>query len=189
MKYIVLLRGINISGKNKISMATLKQVLEINNYQDVLTYLNSGNIILKTNKDKNEIIADIHKLIKENFNLEIPVYVISYENLQDIYVNLPPFCLRNTKEFYNNIIFIIDPLKSKDVINVIGNITDDIDKIQEYKNIIYWSYDLKKYQKSNWWKKTASIDFKDLLTIRTVNTIKNILELCNGKIKSEKNRR
>ena len=44
MKYIVLLRGINISGKNKISMAELKSELD-KNYQNVLTYLNSGNVI------------------------------------------------------------------------------------------------------------------------------------------------
>ena len=46
MKYIVLLRGINISGKNKISMIKLKNILEKNNYTNVITYLNSGNIIL-----------------------------------------------------------------------------------------------------------------------------------------------
>ena len=40
MKYIVLLRGINISGKNKIAMNELKNVLESNNYSDVITYLN-----------------------------------------------------------------------------------------------------------------------------------------------------
>lgn len=53
-KYIVLLRGINISGKNKISMAELKEVLENNNYENVKTFLNSGNIIIdsKSNKDK-----------------------------------------------------------------------------------------------------------------------------------------
>ena len=38
MKYIVLLRGINISGKNKISMNELKEELLKNNYTDVLTY-------------------------------------------------------------------------------------------------------------------------------------------------------
>ena len=41
MKYIVLLRGINISGKNKIAMSELKNSLESNNYSDVITYLNS----------------------------------------------------------------------------------------------------------------------------------------------------
>ena len=41
MKYIALLRGINISGKNKISMSELKRALEENGYENVSTYLNS----------------------------------------------------------------------------------------------------------------------------------------------------
>lgn len=45
MQYIALLRGINISGKNKISMNDLKKELEENEYKNVSTYLNSGNII------------------------------------------------------------------------------------------------------------------------------------------------
>ena len=52
MKYIVLLRGINISGKNKISMEELKKYLIENEYQSVYTYLNSGNIILVMNQIK-----------------------------------------------------------------------------------------------------------------------------------------
>lgn len=44
-KYIVLLRGINISGKNKISMSELKIELEKLGYSNVITYLNSGNVI------------------------------------------------------------------------------------------------------------------------------------------------
>ena len=178
MKYIVLLRGINISGKNKISMSDLKRELELNNYKNVITYLNSGNIILESNKDKNFISSNIHTIIKENFNLEIPIYVITYDELKDICNNLPEFSLVENKETYNNIIFIMEPLKSNDVIHEIGSKTNDIDIIEEYKNIIYWSYDLKRYQKSNWWKKTASTSIKDMITIRTVNTIKNIIRLC-----------
>lgn len=44
-KYIALLRGINISGKNKISMSELKKEFEILGYENVVTYLNSGNVI------------------------------------------------------------------------------------------------------------------------------------------------
>ena len=45
MKYVALLRGINISGKNKISMSELKSEFENNKYQNVITYLNSVNVI------------------------------------------------------------------------------------------------------------------------------------------------
>ena len=48
MKYIVLLRGINISGKNKIAMSELKKVLEENGYKNIKTLLNSGNVILES---------------------------------------------------------------------------------------------------------------------------------------------
>ena len=54
MKYFVLLKGINISGKNKISMEELKKYLIEKEYQSVYTYLNSGNIILESNKSNKE---------------------------------------------------------------------------------------------------------------------------------------
>lgn len=72
MKYIVLLRGINISGKNKISMSELKKVLEENNYKNVITYLNSGNVILESESTKEYISKNIHNIIKDTFNLDIP---------------------------------------------------------------------------------------------------------------------
>ena len=64
MKYIVLLRGINISGKNKISMAELKNELS-KKYQNVLTYLNSGNVILDSDKDKEYVMNDIYNIIQK----------------------------------------------------------------------------------------------------------------------------
>ena len=66
MKYIVLLRGINISGKNKISMCELKKTLEENNYKNVITYLNSGNIILESKTTKEDITNNIYNIIMYN---------------------------------------------------------------------------------------------------------------------------
>ena len=77
MKYIALLRGINISGKNKISMSELKKVLEENKYQNVVTYLNSGNVIFESNiNDEETIMQDIYNIVKDKFNLEIPIFII-----------------------------------------------------------------------------------------------------------------
>ena len=107
MKYIVLLRGINISGKNKISMEELKKYLIENEYQSVYTYLNSGNIILESNElNKENIVKNIHSLIKEKFDLEIPVFVISYLELENLLSNSPSWWGTGNKEIYDNIIFI-----------------------------------------------------------------------------------
>ena len=179
MKYIVLLRGINISGKNKIAMSELKNSLESNNYSDVITYLNSGNVILNSDNSKEYIVNDIKTLIKKKFNLEIPVYVIDYLELKDILEHNPNWWGTNNKEIYDNIIFVMPPISSKDVFDSIGEPSKDIDKVEEYNNIIFWSFDLNNYKKSNWWKRTVTESVKDEITIRTANTMKKILELCN----------
>ena len=177
MKYIVLLRGINISGKNKISMSELKNEL-LKNYQNVLTYLNSGNIILDSDKDREYIMHDIYNMIKKRFNLNIPVFVITSSELEDILKNSPEWWGTSNKETYDNLIFIIPPTKYEEVYNTIGEPKENIDQIMEYNNSIFWTFDLKNYRKSTWWIKTASTSIKDKITIRTANTMKKILELC-----------
>ena len=179
MKYIALLRGINISGKNKISMSELKKVLEENKYQNVVTYLNSGNVIFESNiNDKEAIMQDIYNIVKDKFNLEIPIFIISALELEDILNNNPKWWGTDNKEIYDNLIFIIPPIKYEDVYNAIGEPKEDIEKIKEYNNSIFWSYNLKNYKKSNWWNKTASTNIKDNITIRTANTMRKILEIC-----------
>ena len=181
MKYIVLLRGINISGKNKISMSELKLELEKNKYQNVSTYLNSGNVIFESNiNNKEDIMKDIYKIIKNKFNLEIPIFVMTSLELEDILNNNPKWWGTENKEIYDNLIFIIPPTRCEEVYNTVGEPSKDIDKIGEYNNVIFWSFDLKNYRKSNYWVKTASTDIKDKITIRTANTMRKILEICKG---------
>lgn len=57
MKYVLLLRGINVGGKNKVSMAELKDLISQLGYENVITYINSGNIIFDANDNK-ETVSD-----------------------------------------------------------------------------------------------------------------------------------
>ena len=179
MKYIALLRGINISGKNKISMAELKLELEKLGYKNVFTYLNSGNVIFDANKSKEELTKEIYLMIKEKFNLDIPIYVTTALELENIINNSPTWWGTDNKDIYDNIIFVISPTTVEEVHKVVGEASKNIDKLQNFNNVIFWSFDLKNYRKSNWWVKTASTSIKDKITIRTANTIKKVLELCN----------
>ena len=71
MKYIALLRGINISGKNKIAMSELKKEFTNLGYKEVVTYLNSGNVIFESDiKDKNVIKSNI-QIMKKYKNIKI----------------------------------------------------------------------------------------------------------------------
>ena len=102
MKYIVLLRGINISGKNKVDMKTLKEELLKNNLNNVITYLNSGNIILETNLNKEELTNLFTKILETKFNLNIPIFILNLKELEEIYLNSPTYYLTKDKNTYYN---------------------------------------------------------------------------------------
>lgn len=179
LKYIILLRGINISGKNKIAMSELKNVLQESGFNNVTTCLNSGNVILESNIESRETLGrKIAEIIKEKFQLEIPVFVTTQVELEDVLNNSPDWWDTNDKNIYDNLIFVIPPSNYKEIFTTVGEPSKNIDKIQEYKNHIFWSFDLKNYKKSNWWIKTASTNIKDKITTRTANTVKKILNLC-----------
>ena len=177
-RYVALLRGINISGKNKLSMAELKKGFEKLAFEEVKTYLNSGNVIFSSDEDDTKKFTNqIEVMIKEQFELDISVFVISSEALEDILKNAPDWWGNDNKEIYDNLIFIISPAKFSDVYNEIGEPKKELEKIENYKEVIFWSFSRKDYQKTNWWSRTASSNINTQLTIRTANTIRKIANM------------
>lgn len=175
-RYIAFLRGVNISGKNKVPMAELKKGFENLGFEDVKTYLNSGNVIFSSDKDEiNSFTSRIEIMIQNQFCLDIPVFVISKETLEDILYNAPNWWGNENKEIYDNLIFVIPPATFTDVYNEIGEPKEEIEKIKDYKEAIFWSFSRKDYQKTNWWPKTAGANISSKLTIRTANTVRKLV--------------
>jgi len=81
-KYIVLLRGINVGGKNKLPMAELRTLLSENGYENVTTYIQSGNILLNATKTVAEINEHIKHLLKQQFDYNIPVVTLLLKKLK-----------------------------------------------------------------------------------------------------------
>ncbi|WP_302625245.1 DUF1697 domain-containing protein [uncultured Eubacterium sp.] len=175
-RYIAFLRGINISGRNKVTMTELKKCVERLGYEEVKTYLNSGNVIFSSDEnDIGSITKRIVMMIKSRFDLDIPVFVIAKEELEDILCNAPDWWGNDDKEIYDNLIFIMPPATFADVFNEIGEPKEELEKIQDYKEAIFWSFSRRDYQKTNWWSKTASASIRNKLTIRTKSTIRKVV--------------
>ena len=80
-RYIALLRGINISRKNKIAMSELKEGFIKLHFTDISTYLNSGNVIFSSDIDDKNILSDnIKSMIKDRFDLDIPILLFYKKN-------------------------------------------------------------------------------------------------------------
>ena len=89
-KYISLLRGINVSGQKKIKMVDLKALYETLGFTDVLTYIQSGNVIFNSEiKDKFELIAKLEEAIQTRYGFYVPVQICTLNDLNDVLSNLP----------------------------------------------------------------------------------------------------
>lgn len=175
-RYIALLRGINISGKNKIVMKELKSCFIELGYADVLTHLNSGNVIFSIDENDEIVLADrIKGMIQERFGLDIPVLVILQEKLEDLLRKAPAWWGTDNTDIYDNLIFVMPSSTAEIIAEKIGEPTQELEQVCVYENVIFWSFDRKKYAKSNWWKKTASAGIGEMITIRTANTLKKIV--------------
>ena len=163
-RYIALLRGINVSGKNKVPMAELKKCFESLGVMEVKTCLNSGNVIFfSADKNVTALIDQVERMMQEE--------------LADILRHAPDWWGTENKGNYDNLIFILPPATFPDIYYEIGAPKEGLEQIQEYQSAVFWSFSRKDYQKTNWWSKTARADIGSKLTIRTANTVRRIVDI------------
>ena len=90
MKYVALLRGINVVGRNMIKMEALRATFSALGFENVQSYINSGNLIFKTAKAAdNKLAAKIHDAIVKDFGFDISVMVRSIAEIEEIIANNP----------------------------------------------------------------------------------------------------
>jgi len=82
--YIVFLKGVNIGGHNRVKMDILKKALEEREFEHVRTYINSGNLILRSTQEKETITEQVAKIIQANFGIQVHMIVKTADELMAI---------------------------------------------------------------------------------------------------------
>ncbi|WP_339663460.1 DUF1697 domain-containing protein [uncultured Polaribacter sp.] len=171
-KYIVLLRGINVSGKNRIPMADLRDLLDDLGFKNVQTFIQSGNIILESDEGKSGICTKIKAGIQDKFGYDVPVMARTIPEWKKAIENYP-FPLENEKivafVFLNRKIY-----ESK--IDVKG-INDDAYFIDNDMIYIYCPSGFGKTKLSN---KLFEKKLQVTATTRNYNTTVKLLELAES---------
>lgn len=108
--YLILLRGINVGGKNLIPMARLRKCLEEQGFSNVASYIASGNVLLKSDKNAKDVQVQIEQALPENFKLDdrfIKVLVLTLDQLQIIIENKPEGFGDQPEKYHCDVIFLM----------------------------------------------------------------------------------
>jgi uncharacterized protein (DUF1697 family) len=88
--FVALLRGINVGGKTLIKMPELKSLLAEMGFEDVTTYIQSGNVVFKSSTgDPGKLAAAIEERIAETFGLDVTVLIRTPAELTEIAIHNP----------------------------------------------------------------------------------------------------
>jgi uncharacterized protein (DUF1697 family) len=109
-RYVALLRGINVGGKNAVPMARLRAVLEELGFAAVATYIASGNVVLESERSADEVGALIEAALRSAFELHderVPVLVLSQAQLQAVVDNRPDRFGAQPDRYHSDAVFLI----------------------------------------------------------------------------------
>ncbi|ANU24112.1 DUF1697 domain-containing protein [Planococcus donghaensis] len=175
MKYVALLRGINVGGKNKVEMKKLKQVFEEAGMTQVTTYINSGNVVFVSTIDSKEAVASIvEKAILSYFDLQIHVLIYSSAEFLEIAQSVPEHWT-NDQNMKSDVLFLWQDVDDASVVNQLS-IKPDIDGVLYVAGAILWSVDKDLVTKSGLSKIVGTALYRRI-TVRNVNTVRKLAAL------------
>ncbi|HSX44077.1 MAG TPA: DUF1697 domain-containing protein [Candidatus Saccharimonadales bacterium] len=172
--YVALLRGINVGGKAKVEMPRLKTTFERIGLEQVSTYINSGNVIFRSEEDPKKLVVKIETEIKKNFGLVVPVVIRSLKKIQAINSALPASWLNNT-EVRTDILFLWEDVATPDVMNQIAT-KPKIDNVKYIDGTILWHVSRQNQTKSGLLKILGTPLYKRI-SIRNANTVRKLGDL------------
>lgn len=175
--YVILLRGVNVGGKNIVPMQGLKSCLEELGFANVSTYIASGNVILESEKTTIEIEAQIEPALNKCFRLDselIRVLALTRNQLQAVIDNKPEGFGDHPEKYNSDTIFLMG-LDSTQAIRAF-NPREGIDNVWPGDGVIYSQRLSAQLTKSRLSKIIASPLYKSM-TIRSWNTTIKLLKL------------
>ncbi len=175
--YLVLLRGINVGGRNKVPMAGLRQLLEDLSYSDVTTYIASGNVLLRSDRSAAEIKERIEEALPRTFQLHsdlIAVLVLTRAQLRAVVDHKPEGFGERRDRYHSDAIFLMG-IESATAMEAFDP-RPGVDRVWPGDGVIYSQRLSAQRTKSRLNKIMASPAYKSM-TIRSWATTMALLEL------------
>ena len=173
IRYALLVRGINVGGKNKVVMAQLRQELTELRLENVETYINSGNIFFDTNIARIQVVEDLKGFFEEHYPFVQSFSLFSKEDYEEELRNLPDWW--NYEMARKDVLFYTEGLDMNQVIEKVNSL-ELVDEVLYFGILgIFWGkLSEATYSKTAYHKYLLKMPFYRNITIRNANTFDKI---------------
>jgi uncharacterized protein (DUF1697 family) len=174
---VVLLRGINLGSRNRVSMPELRGLLEDAGYADVRTYLQSGNAVVSTRKSADRVARDVEQLLEDHVGLEIAVVTRTRDELARI-VRRNPLGEAATDPKRYQVSFLSRKLDAATA-GKLRDLAAPTEKVVVSGREVF-AWHPAGVARSKLWTRLAGRDLGVTATSRNWTTVESLLELASG---------
>jgi len=174
MVYVALLRGVSVGGKAMVSMATLKEQFEGLGFEQVKTYINSGNIVFATPETKREaLIQKIENAIRTP-QLDIRVLLKNLDEIKKLMATVPDGW-ENNSDTKCDVLFLWPESDKAEVLAQIPN-NDEVETVRYEPGAVLHNVTRANATKSRMTRIIGTPLYKNI-TIRNINTVRRLLAM------------
>lgn len=173
MRYIALLRGINVGGNHTVGMKGLAALFESLGCSNVSTYINSGNVFFESKESRKAFTMKIRAGLSREYDFEIPVLIKTEAEMRSIADAIPEEW-RNNATHKTDVAYLFPEIDSERILDELPVNKEFID-VRYVSGAIYWTVDRSNYNKSNL-NKIISHRLYQYMTIRNINTARFLAE-------------
>ncbi|HSJ83592.1 MAG TPA: DUF1697 domain-containing protein [Acidimicrobiia bacterium] len=178
-RYVALLRGINVGGKNSIKMPALKECFQANGFEDVSTYIQSGNVIFSAaGAGAGELASRIEAMLASTFDLPLRVVLRSRAQMRTVVNRAPDGFGSDPARHRYDVIFLRPPLTAERAMKSVST-KPGVDQARPGTGVLYFSRLISKATQSHMSRIIGLPVYQDM-TIRNWNTTSKLLALLEG---------
>ena len=137
-RYVALLRGINVGGKNKVAMADLRTAFEEAGNEAVSTYIQSGNVLFESDRPAGELEQAIEAVLEERYGVPLVVVVRSHRQLRAVVEKAPDGFGQQPDRFHSDVLFLRRPLTPAKAMGVV-KLRDEVDQAWTGTGVLYFA--------------------------------------------------
>ena len=172
-RYALLVRGINVGGKNKVVMAQLRQELTGLGLENVETYINSGNIFFTTSIPKTQLVENLQAFFNKHYPFIQSFSLLSYQDYEEELRNLPDWW--NHEMARKDVLFYTEGLDVDQVIEKVNSLELVDEELHFGKLGVFWGkLSEASYSKTAYHKHLLKMPFYRQITIRNAKTFDKI---------------
>ena len=178
-RWVALLRGINVGGKNLIGMPALKAWFEAQGLADVQTYIQSGNVLFTSGASAAALVATLEAGLSKAFGYEASVFLRSERQLRTIVDGAPRGFGTRPERFRCDVIFLRKPLSPAAAL-ADAPVMPGVDEVRAGPDVLYFSRLASRASRSRMSRITALPIYRHM-TIRNWNTTTRLLALLEAR--------